>query len=101
MDAEKLTAEILSQQFSLEEPADFSFEKLRNLLAERIDFLLKSDPEKLFSILYRIDISEAKSKEALESAGNPAEVMADLIVERQLQKVKTRMEFGRDQKGDW
>ena len=49
----------------------------------------------LMSILYRIDVSESKLKRAMAETGPellPA-VIADLVIERQLQKLRVRREY--------
>ena len=76
---------------------------LRRVLIQRIEELITKDTEKLMWILYRIDVSEAKVRAALttNSSLNYAEALADLIIERQIQKVKTRQEFGGERSGDW
>jgi hypothetical protein len=68
---------------------------LKQLLSERIVALLINDMEKLLFILYRIDVNEQKFKTALAS-GNPKSIapqIADLIIERQLQKLITRKKY--------
>ncbi len=73
----------------------------RNLLIQRIEELIQRDFEKLKWILYRIDISEKKLADALQvSEADAATVMADLIIERQLQKAESRKNFG-DKENDW
>lgn len=68
------------------------YQAVKNLLAERIRYLLEFEPEKLKSILYRIDVSEEKVLEAL--ANNPLQeatlIIADLILQREIQKTITR-----------
>jgi hypothetical protein len=73
----------------------------RNLLILRIDELIRTDFEKLKWILYRIDISEKKLSEALKNAEvDAAEVMADMIIQRQIEKAESRKKFG-EQQNDW
>lgn len=67
------------------------FEDQRNALVMVIIDLLHHDFNKLLNILYRIDVDENKLKQALfESTQPAAETIADLIIERQLQKIKFR-----------
>ena len=75
---------------------------VRQVLIQRIEELLVKDLEKLMWILYRIDVSEAKVHEALavNSSMNYAEALADLIIQRQIEKVRTRQEYG-EGGGDW
>jgi hypothetical protein len=71
----------------------------RQILAERINELINSDFQKLVSILYRADISEAKLKQLLKT--NPGTdaglIIADLMIERQEQKIRSRQEYKRDE----
>lgn len=69
-------------------------EHLRRLLVERIVELLNRNPEKLMSILYRIDVSELRVNEIMKKSF-PTEVplhLADLIIDRQLAKARSRAE---------
>ena len=52
----------------------------------------------LVQILYRIDVSEKKIKTLLkENQGSDAgKIIASLIIERQMQKIKSRQQTGRD-----
>jgi hypothetical protein len=97
---EKITSEIIIRNFDLEEiPSDENLlEKIRALLIDKIDFLLNHDFEKLLWILYRIDVSEEKAKQALalQSEKKSSELLADLIIERQMEKAKTRMKYKSD-----
>jgi hypothetical protein len=65
---------------------------LEALLAEKLNELIRSDFNMLVTILYRIDVSEEKLKKLLkDNAGEDAgRIMARLIIERQLQKIKAR-----------
>lgn len=74
--------------------ADGSFEENRNLLIRVVDQLIQSDFNKLINILYRIDVDEQKLKDALfENPSPPPETIADMMIERQLQKVRFREQF--------
>lgn len=66
--------------------------RLRQALVLRIIDLLNSNPEKLMSILYRIDVSETRIKELFASAFLPdiPELLADTVIERQIAKAQTR-----------
>jgi hypothetical protein len=82
----------IKQSVNIELPDDISLEALKQKLSAHINHLIQSNFEKLVSLLYRIDISETKLKYLLqenqgEDAGN---TIADLIIERQLQKIESR-----------
>ena len=67
---------------------------IRAVLVERIIYLLNANPEKLMTILYRIDVSERNVNEIFSKSIPPdvPELIADVIIERQLAKARTRAE---------
>jgi hypothetical protein len=67
----------------------------RQLLINKINELLNTDFQKLVSILYRMDVSENKLRQLLsENEGRDAgPIIADLMIERQSQKIKSREQF--------
>jgi len=71
---------------------------IRQLVADRINDLLNTDFQKLISILYRVDVSETKLKSLLrDNPGSDAGlIIADLMIERQAQKIRSRQEHRRD-----
>jgi hypothetical protein len=64
-------------------------------LSGQINHLIQADFHRLISILYRLDISESKLKQTLEenTDNDAGELIAMLVVERQLQKIRTRQSF--------
>lgn len=68
---------------------------LRQTLVDAINHLLEKDFQQLVSILYRLDVSETKLKSLLNE--NPdtdaALIIAGLMIERQVQKIKSRQQF--------
>lgn len=71
----------------------------REALAAHINHLIQADFHRLVAWLYQLDISETKLKQTLEenTDKDAGELIADLVLERQLQKMKTREQFkGRD-----
>lgn len=72
---------------------DYSITK--NLLISRINDLVATNFDKLISILYRMDVNEAKLKLLLKN--NPDTdaglLIANLMIERQAQKIKSRQQF--------
>lgn len=76
-----------------------TYEELQEKLATHLNHLLTTDINKLISILYRIDISQEKAMSALaENAQRemPGEILARLIIARQLEKVITRRKYKKD-----
>ena len=57
-----------------------------------IEKMLATEPHKLFSYLYRIDVSEAKVKLGMDS-DNPAEMLALLIVKKLKDKLYWRNKY--------
>ena len=84
----------INNSLGLELKESISTEELKNLLSLHIHHLINNDFNKLVGILYRIDVSETKLRQLLEN--NPAEdagiIIAELIIERQIQKINTRKE---------
>ena len=72
--------------------------ELRQQLIDYINSLLLHDFHKLVQLLYRIDVSEQKLKAVLSE--NPqtdaAAIIADLIIARQEEKIKTKKSFKSD-----
>ena len=72
-----------------------SADLFRKELAAYIHLLINNDFEKLISILYRLDVSEKKLKDLLaeKTAGDAGILIADAIIERQLQKITSRKKY--------
>ncbi len=89
------TTEILLQQLETVNEKDAVTSDLLQRLSEHINDLVNSDFEKLVQLLYRLDIDEKKLKKVLqENPGhNAAEMIAGMIIERQLQKIRSRRQF--------
>jgi hypothetical protein len=74
-----------------------SMEELQAQLAGFVNGLIQKDFQRLVSILYRVDVSETRLKQLLrqqpgEDAGR---IIANLLIERQLEKIKTRQQYRR------
>ena len=71
-------------------------------LEELINHLLNNDFEKLINILYRIDVREEKLKVLLKENAdkNASSIIADLVIERQIQKIKSRQQFSQRKNDD-
>jgi len=69
-----------------------NIEEMKKYLSTKIKILLEEKYDSLINILYRIDIADRKIEEVFTSERNeniPSKI-ADLIIERQLQKVRYR-----------
>ena len=70
----------------------FNEKELLSQVREKVNELIEHDFGKLVNILYRIDVSEQKLKQLLRSNGDndAAAMIAALIIERQMEKMKSR-----------
>ncbi len=64
-----------------------------------INHLVDTDFEKLIYLLYRIDVNENKIKQLLEgkSDASAGELIANAIIERQVEKVESRKKYKQEQ----
>lgn len=73
---------------------NYPIDELKKIIADYIHPLIRNNFNRLISILYRMDINEAKLRQLLQD--NPAEdaglIIADLIIEREMQKIKSKKE---------
>ena len=95
MKNEELLIDLLKKDLQIELAAKISFEKIKEKLIERINYLINNNFEELINLLYKIDVNEAKLKKLLKenSDSDAANIIADLIIKRQLEKIKTREQF--------
>jgi hypothetical protein len=92
----------LQKELAIPLPDEESSQQLHAVLAAYVNGLLNKNFEQLVNLLYRLDVNEYKLKKLLKD--NPetdaALLIADLIIERQLQKIRTRNEFKRKDKDE-
>ena len=88
----------LNKNFDAAIPDESTREQLEIFLADRINYLVMNDFNHLVQILYRIDVSEKKLKHLLiqNPGADAGRIIASLIVDRQLEKIKTRKQFRKD-----
>ena len=86
---------LLNSELSLQFSEQLPINELEQQLTDHINHLINTDFEKLIYYLYRIDVNETKMKEMLQQQGgeNAAQLIARLIIDRQLQKIKSRTEY--------
>jgi hypothetical protein len=67
----------------------------KQLLVDRINQLIINDFEQLVSLLYRLDVSEAKINELLQTypQEDAALIIVDLVIAREAEKIKSRREW--------
>ena len=84
---------LISDNTSLIPAADLvSLDEFKKFLAEKLKVLLEEKFDTLVNVLYRIDINESKLSKLFSGKNHDAipSVLADLIIERQLQKIRLR-----------
>lgn len=96
------TAQLLSHNLEIDLLANNqAWEQLRSALIDFLDNLMRTDTNRLYHYLYRIDVSEKRIKKAVSETNDQvltAALLADLILERTLEKVKTRLAYRQWQK---
>ena len=86
----------ISELESLNPAGDFkTLEEFKAFLSEKLAFLLDKKYDTLINILYRIDIAEDKLSKLFAEQNHDyiPGALADLIIERSLQKVKFRQKY--------
>jgi AraC-like DNA-binding protein len=85
----------IRQDLAIELPENILLNDAVIILASYINDLIQKDFNKLISILYRLDVSENKLRRLLEenTGSDAGRIIADLVIERQLQKIKSRRQF--------
>jgi len=93
-DVDPIMISQLSQSLEIDLHEKRSIEELKLALSYYINDLITHDLNKLMSLLYRVDVSEKILKQNLQEQKEDAGVIiAEMIIERQLQKTKTRRQF--------
>ncbi|HEY3250310.1 MAG TPA: hypothetical protein VGK25_04255 [Ignavibacteria bacterium] len=98
MEESKELTEAISSRFELAKAETLTLEDLKKALCIRIRDLLDKNVERLLSMLYRVDLSQKRLDEIFEkgSKDDIALKIADAVIERQLQKIKTREFYKKD-----
>ena len=86
---------LLKAELLPELPEKITWEETRLLLINKINDLINNDFQKLVYYLYRIDVDENRMRALLDKkeGENAAELISDLIIERQLQKIENRKKY--------
>jgi hypothetical protein len=80
----------------LDEPA------LLDMFTTRLEELMRDDLDLLLSSLYRLDVEEYKIQRALRSGDvPPARGIAQLIIDRQKERLRTRKSYASGKQKDW
>lgn len=80
-----------------------TLEDVRTFVSKHVEVLLDSNPALLMSIIYRIDVAEPKVQHVFEEehGGELAARLTELIIERQLEKVRLRQHYQNDKDDDF
>ena len=87
--------QLISKDFSIvlkTEQDSPDLDALTAWLAHEVQLIMDQDFQQFLNILYRIDISESKAREAFANE-NPPFRLAELIIEREMQKVRSRKKW--------
>ncbi len=92
----------VGSEWALTVPDSLTEDELIVLLAERINDLIRQDFNQLLSLLYRIDIDESKLRNLLKEhpEKDAGGLIAEMILERQKQKIAARKQFRSQQQSD-
>lgn len=85
----------ISNDLAIDLPPKITREELAEKLSAYINQLINNNFQQLVFVLYRVDINETALKHLLkENPGeNAGKIIAGLIIDRQLQKIKSRKKF--------
>ena len=91
----------INKDMALQLPEKISFAELEEKLSASINQLIQNNFEKLVSLLYRIDVSERKLKNLLQDHANEnaGKIIAQLIIERQVEKMTLRKKYKKENTG--
>jgi len=88
---------IFDQTLKLGFDDDQSDEAMLKLIEERVTELMTTQPELLFSYLYRLDVDEIQIKLALRSEKDlPNLALSKLILQRQKRRIEYKKKFKQD-----
>jgi hypothetical protein len=93
---EKELIQIINKQIDTDFAEGILMQALQEKLIVFINDLIQNNFQRLVAILYKVDVDENKLKRILkEDAGkDAADIIARLIIEREIQKIETRKQFG-------
>ena len=100
MNLEDQAQQLIASDLELESREGLSFTEI---LADKIAYLLDHNPDLLFSYFYRLDIDERKIEQIILQQG-PVPInlqLAQLVLDRQIQRAKTKEEYKSGKDIDW
>lgn len=96
-----LALQQLENQFGIDlKGQDVTFDAIVAHLVPIVTYEMTYNLEHFFSLLYRLDISEAALKQVMHAEVDVPKKIATLIVERQIQKVIARNHFSQQKPDD-
>ncbi len=95
-------SQLICHDFELPNMHFDDIKRLREWLATMVATLMETNMERLLYALYRIDVCEQKAYIALGNQTDeaPHYALADLIIEREIQKVQSRIWYKERQQGE-
>ena len=89
-DSEVVVLQLLQEDRQVEAPTPEWYHQLK----AAVNDLINHDFDALLQLLYRVDVSESKLRTMLQQlpGNDAAEIVTNLLVERHLQKIKSRRE---------
>jgi len=95
-------AEVIAKDFQIADSESLipvneieNLDKFKEYLTDRLTYLFENKHDALINILYRIDVNEEKLAKLFSETNRTfiPDALADLIIERQLQKIKIRQQY--------
>lgn len=87
---QSVLAATLKEKLDIDIPEGYNEGEIKLMLEKRLGQLLERNPEEFFQLLYRIDIPERGLQNVLQQEDALVK-LAEMVYDRQLQKVKTRL----------
>lgn len=81
----------LTSEWEIGPASVLSEEALLEMLTEKIAAIISLGPDPFYRLMYRLDISEKKIAE-LKGGADVSRKVAELVLKRQLEKIKSRLE---------
>lgn len=94
---QSVLAATLKEKLDIDIPEGYNEAEIKLMLEKRLGQLLERNPEEFFQLLYRIDIPERGLQNVLQQQDALVK-LAEMVYDRQLQKVKTRLFYKSNQK---
>ena len=100
----EVTKNLIFRDFEIEPvEKELSEEELFNMLADQVAYWIEHKLEFLLSLMYRLDIDEAKVNYALSpQAEDPANIgIAKLVLDRQKRRVQSKIDYKQNRIEGW